>query len=77
MLVFAGIFLIQRTKIKKGKKLTDKLLHNILPDEVAEELKEKGESNAKDFEDVSVLFSDFKGFTSISEKLSAKHLLLK
>lgn len=75
VLVFAVVFFIQRNKIKKGKILSDKLLHNILPDEVAEELKEKGESVAKDFEDVSVLFSDFKGFTNISEQLSAQELV--
>ena len=75
VLVFAVVFFKQRNKIKKGKKLSDKLLHNILPDEVAEELKEKGESSAKDFEDVSVIFSDFKGFTTISEKLSAQELV--
>ena len=75
MLVFASVIFIQRNKIKKGKKLSDKLLHNILPDEVAEELKEKGESDAKDFEDVSVLFSDFSGFTSLSEQLDAKELV--
>jgi class 3 adenylate cyclase len=75
VLVFASVVLIQRNKIKKGKKLSDKLLHNILPDEVAEELKEKGESVAKDFEDVSVLFSDFKGFTNISENLTPQELV--
>ncbi len=75
LLVFASVFFIQRNKIKKGKKLSDKLLHNILPEEVAEELKEKGESVAKDFEDVTVLFSDFKEFTNISENLSAQELV--
>lgn len=75
VLVFASVVLIQRNKIKKGKKLSDELLHNILPDEVAEELKEKGESVAKDFEDVSVLFSDFKGFTNISENLTPQELV--
>jgi len=75
MLIFASIFLIQRNKIKKGKKLSDKLLNNILPEEVAEELKEKGESVAKDFEDVSVFFSDFKEFTNISESLTAQELV--
>jgi len=75
MLVLASVIFIQRNKIKKGKKLSDKLLHNILPDEVAAELKEKGKSEAKNFENVAVIFSDFKGFTSISEHLSAQELV--
>lgn len=75
MLVFASVFFIQRNKIKKGKKLSDKLLHNILPDAIAEELKETGGSIAKDFDEVSVLFSDFEGFTTISENLSAQELV--
>ena len=75
MLIFASVFFIQRNKIKKGKKLSDNLLHNILPDGVAEELKEKGTAEAKDFELVSILFTDFKEFTKISEKLTAIELI--
>ena len=65
MLVFASVFFIQRNKIKKGKKLSDKLLKKILQDKVAEDLKEKEKSSAKDFEDEAVLFSDFRELTSI------------
>lgn len=67
----------QRTKkiIEIEKDKSETLLLNILPSEVAAELKEKGESDAKDFENVSVIFSDFKGFTSISEHLSAQELV--
>jgi len=38
-------------------------------------LKEKGSAKAKNFDEVSVLFSDFKGFTAASEKLSAQDLV--
>ena len=75
MLVFAGVFFRQRNNIKKGKKRSDELLLNILPEEVAEELKEKGSADAKMFDDVTVMFTDFKGFTTIAEKLSAKDLV--
>ena len=75
MIAFAGVFFRQRNNIKKGKKRSDELLLNILPSEVAEELKEKGSAEAKMFDDVTVMFTDFKGFTIISEKLSAKELV--
>ncbi|MCT4624492.1 MAG: adenylate/guanylate cyclase domain-containing protein, partial [Schleiferiaceae bacterium] len=66
-----------RTKkvIEKEKERSEQLLLNILPHEVAQELKEKGESEAKDFENVTVLFSDFQHFTQTAEKLSAKALV--
>ena len=75
MVLFAGIFFAQRNKIKKGKKRSDELLLNILPEEVAEELKAKGSAEAKQFDEVTVMFTDFKGFTQISERLSAKELV--
>lgn len=67
VLLFAGIFFNQRNKIKTGKQRSDELLLNILPAEVAEELKAKGAAEAKMIDEVTVLFSDFKGFTEISE----------
>ncbi len=75
MLLFAGVFFTQRNKIKKGKKLSDELLLNILPSEVAEELKQKGSTVAKQFDDVTVMFTDFKNFTQISENLSPSELV--
>ncbi len=61
--------------LTKEKKRSDDLLLNILPFDVAEELKENGESEAKDFDNVSVLFTDFKEFTQTAEKLTAKELV--
>ena len=61
--------------IEKEKDRSEKLLLNILPADVAEELKEKGASEARDFDEVTVLFSDFESFTNISENLSAGELV--
>jgi len=60
-------------EIEKGR--SDNLLLNILPAEIAAELKEKGEAAARDFDMVSVLFTDFVGFTQMSAKLSATELV--
>lgn len=75
VMLFATIFFRQRNYIRKGKKRSDELLLNILPEEVAEELKEKGRTDAKMFEEVTVMFTDFKGFTQISELLSPQELV--
>lgn len=75
VLLFAGIFFMQRNKISKEKKRSDELLLNILPEEVAEELKDKGYADARLIDEVTVLFTDFKGFTAMSEKLSPKELV--
>ena len=48
---------------------------NILPAETAQELKAKGTSDAQLIERVTVLFTDFKGFTALSEQLSPKELV--
>ena len=61
--------------IEKEKERSENLLLNILPSEIAEELKAKGSADARDFDIVSILFTDFEGFTQASEKLSAKELI--
>jgi class 3 adenylate cyclase/tetratricopeptide (TPR) repeat protein len=61
--------------IEKEKKRSDDLLLNILPEETAFELKENGKVVAKRFESVTVLFTDFEGFTEYAEKLLPEKLV--
>jgi len=61
--------------IQTEKQKSDELLLNILPAEVASELKESGRAMARQFDEVTVLFTDFVDFTRISEKLSAQDLV--
>lgn len=61
--------------IKNEKKRSDELLLNILPYETAKELKNTGKSSPKKFDMVTVLFTDFVGFTMISEKMTPEHLV--
>ncbi|MGB5500232.1 MAG: adenylate/guanylate cyclase domain-containing protein, partial [Maribacter sp.] len=64
-----------KVRLQQEKDRSENLLLNILPEEIANELKEKGKSMARDFELVSILFSDFIGFTEASAKLSAHELV--
>ncbi len=72
----ANIALQEKNEIIfKEKERSDALLLNILPSEVAEELKSNGTAAAKQFDEVTVMFTDFKGFTAISEKLTPSELV--
>ncbi|MEG9328279.1 adenylate/guanylate cyclase domain-containing protein [Salinimicrobium catena] len=68
---------IGRTKkiIEKEKNRSELLLLNILPQETALELKEKGRVAAKRFESATILFTDFKNFTHYAENLSPEELV--
>ena len=61
--------------IQDEKEKSDSLLLNILPEETAEELKTTGSSKARSFETVTVMFTDFKGFTRMAEMLSPEELV--
>lgn len=61
--------------IEDEKARSDELLLNILPEDIANELKTYGKSEARHIEDATVLFTDFSGFTSISESMTAPELV--
>jgi class 3 adenylate cyclase len=68
----------ERTEeLEMEKENSDKLLRNILPEETAEELKKTGFATPKSYEQVTILFTDFRGFTKSSEKLTPKEIIEK
>ncbi|MCB0770670.1 MAG: adenylate/guanylate cyclase domain-containing protein, partial [Flavobacteriales bacterium] len=75
LLVFAVVVWRQRDRIGKERQRSERLLLNILPHKVAEELKAKGEAEAVHIDQVTVLFTDFKGFTAMSEQVTPRQLV--
>ncbi len=64
-----------KRRIEKEKERSERLLLNILPEEIAEELKTTGEYNARHHTEVSIMFADFKDFTQTSEQMNAEDLV--
>ena len=75
------IFRNYRAKVKTNKILDlqkaqiEELLLNILPEEVAKELQVKGQATPRNYDCVSVMFTDFKNFTTHADKLSPEELV--
>ncbi len=59
------------------RQRSEELLLNILPVATAEELKQHGKAKAKRFDSVTVLFTDFKSFTKITEQMPPEELVAK
>jgi len=53
----------------------DRLLLNILPEQIARRLKDDPQTIADGFHDVTVLFADLVGFTPMSEKMAPRAIL--
>jgi len=61
--------------IEQEKSRNEELLLNILPKNIADELKASGKAKARRYDQVTVLFSDFVNFTKIAEQLSPEELV--
>jgi adenylate cyclase len=75
LLVFFFLLFRQKRRINKEKDISDDLLRNILPAETAEELKRTGTAKAKNYNSVTVLFTDFKNFSEVSSMMTAQQLV--
>ncbi|MCB9308082.1 MAG: tetratricopeptide repeat protein [Lewinellaceae bacterium] len=61
--------------IQQERERADKLLKNILPEKTAEELKRQNFVQPVRYESVTVMFTDFKGFTQIAERVPPEELI--
>lgn len=76
LLLILSITWFQKFKFRReANRKLDELLLNILPVEVAEELKVNGHAASKSYQSVTVVFVDIVAFTKLSEKLSAADLV--
>ncbi len=77
------MFFVNRSRLRKKakedveqeKQKTEELLFSILPTEIAKELIEKKSVMPREYDEVSILFTDFKGFTRIAADLSPEQLI--
>src|SRR6266536_106390 len=79
-LVFVQIFtaiLVQvlTQNLNQERKKSDRLLRNVLPETIAQELKQTERVQPVDYESASVLFTDFVGFTQIAESFTPQRLV--
>ncbi|NBC84153.1 MAG: response regulator [Bacteroidetes bacterium] len=65
----------QKLQIEVEQKKSEELLLNILPFEVARQLKSKGRAKPRYYKMVSVLFADFKGFSKFSKEMEPRELI--
>ena len=65
---------IHRT-LSAEKLQTETLLHNILPQRIAEELKACGRVQPRYYASVTILFTDFQGFTRMTERIEPRGLI--
>jgi len=65
----------QKQTIELEQQKSEKLLLNILPFEVAKQLKSKGKAGTRQYKLVSVAFADFKGFSRLSKNLEPRKLV--
>jgi class 3 adenylate cyclase len=72
---FLVVVLRQRERIARARRYSDRLLLNILPAETARELKATGTARARRYDEVTVMFTDFKDFTRKGELLGPEELV--
>ena len=67
----------QNRLVKLERDKSDELLSNVLPLNIVQELKSKGQVEIKSYQNVSVVFIDIVGFTKIAERNNPTYLVNK
>jgi adenylate cyclase len=74
--LFAGLLvLVLAQNLNQERRKSDRLLLNILPASVADELKRNDRVEPQEYASATVLFTDFVGFTKAAEKLTPPQLI--
>jgi class 3 adenylate cyclase len=71
----APVFVIILERLSFERERAESLLLNVLPGEVAAELKQRGETTARRFDSISVLFADIVGFTPMSAQMDPEEMV--
>jgi len=66
---------IRTKELEEEKKRTDELLKNILPEEIVDEIRNRGNVTPRYYDKVSILFTEFCGFDLITSKVEPNILL--
>src|SRR5271154_2687737 len=70
-----GRVAVRTEELGREKEKTEQLLLNVLPSDIAEELKKHGKVEPRAFNSITVAFTDFVDFTRIAESLSPSELV--
>ncbi len=72
---YNALLTVKNEQITAAQKRSEELLLNILPAAIASELKQSGAAQARQYEQATVLFTDFVGFSRIANTISAEQLV--
>jgi class 3 adenylate cyclase len=72
---YTRIDFLQKSTIQAERDQADKLLYNILPERIAEKLKQSNDIIAEEFGSATVLFADIVNFTPISARFNPRDVV--
>jgi len=75
LLVLALLLWKRLGRTRREKAQSEEILYNVLPEEVAREIRDTGSAKSRHIERVTVLFTDFQGFTQLSASISHEALM--
>ena len=64
-----------RQELQDQREKSERLLQNMLPAAVAQELKDGNRATARFYDAATILFADFEGFTKLAESMEPKELI--
>jgi adenylate cyclase len=75
VVLVSAIFVYLLGRLSFERERAEGLLLNVLPAEIADELKQRGETRARHYDGISVLFADIVGFTPLSASMEPEEMV--